>query len=187
MKYRIIYLFVIALMLGSCGSSLKVTADYDGSVDFTQFKTYSYLGWGEKGKNAINDFDRRRIEAAFVHEFKLRGMSYVMEGGDIEVSLFLVTEQKTATEAYTDYYRPYGGYYYGSPWGWGAGYATTTYHQYDYTEGSLICDVFHGKEKKLIWQSVGSGTLSQSVSDRDKAIIQGVKKIMSLYPIPPKK
>ena len=184
MKKIFLPLLSILLVFASC-SSLKVTADYDGSVDFTKYKTYSYLGWNENSNKMINDFDRKRVEAAFAAEFSKRGLKYVLAGGDIEVSLFLVTEQKTATQAYTDYYRPYGGYYYGHAWGWGGGYATTTYHQYDYTEGSLVCDVFDASEKKLIWQSVGSGTMDNQPTN--KSIIKSVQKIMSLYPITPQK
>ncbi|NOR88324.1 MAG: DUF4136 domain-containing protein, partial [Bacteroidales bacterium] len=97
---------------------------------------------------------------------------------------FLVTEEKTSTTAYTDHYGMYGGYGYARPWGWGGGYATTTYHTYDYTVGTLVCDVFDAEEKKLIWQSVGSGSISQSTSGRDKAIIKAVEEMMALYPIP---
>jgi hypothetical protein len=184
MKRIFLTLIAIAFLFSGC-SSIKVTAQYDGSIDFTQYKTYSYLGWNEKSTILVSDFDKRRVESAFADEFNKRNMKFVQAGGDIEVSLFLVTEQKTATTAYTDYYQPYGGYYYGYGWGWGGGYATTTYHQYDYTEGSLVCDVFNAKEKKLIWQSVGSGTLSDNPSSQ--SIIRSVQKIMSQYPIPAEK
>lgn len=184
MKLRYLFFISLAFIFGSC-SSIKVTADYDGSVDFKKFKTYSYLGWSENSTKLLNDFDKRRIEAAFASEFEKRDMKYVLEGGDIQVSLFLVTSKETATTAYTDYYGRYGAYRYGSPWGWGGGYATTTYHEYDYTVGTLVCDVFDATEKRLIWQSVGSGTVNDNPATRDKTIIQSVQKIMSLYPIKP--
>ena len=173
MKRILLTLIAITFLFSGC-SSIKVTAQYDGSIDFTQYKTYSYLGWNEKSTIMVSDFDKRRVEAAFAAEFNKRNMKFVQADGDIEVSLFLVTEQKTAATAYADYYRPYGGYYYGHAWGWGSGYATTTYHQYDYTDGSLVCDVFDAKEKKLIWQSVGSGTLNNKPSS--ESIIRAVQK-----------
>lgn len=186
MKNLLISLLALVFVFSSC-SSIKVTAQYDGSVNFEEFKTYSYLGWSKNSDELINDFDKRRIEAAFAHEFDLRGMKYVASGGDVEVSLFLVTQQKTATTAYTDYYgsRYGGGYYYGHAWGWGGGYAATTYQQYDYTNGTLVCDVFSASEKRLIWQSVGSGTVDDNSATRDKSIPKSVKQIMAQYPIQP--
>ncbi len=192
MKQFFFTLTILAFIFSGC-SGIKVTADHDSNVDFTKYKTYSYLGWTEKSDVIINEFSKRRLEASFASEFNNRNMTYVLEGGDIEVSLFLVAEQKTAVSAYTDYYGGYGGYGYygmgvgvgygyGPSWGWGAGYSSTSYHEYDYTDGTLVCDVFDGAEKKLIWQSVASGTLGDSPSN--KKIIQTVQKIMSLYPVP---
>lgn len=191
MKNYLLSLIALVFIFSSC-SSIKVTAEYDGSVKFEEFKTYSYLGWSKNSDELINDFDKRRIEAAFAHEFELRGMKYVASEGDVEVSLFLVTQQKTATTAYTDYYGSryggaygYGGFGYGGYGGWGGGYASTTYHQYDYTNGTLVCDVFSATEKRLIWQSVGSGTVDDNSASRDKGIAKAVKQIMAQYPVQP--
>jgi len=187
MKKLIYSLIVIGFIFSSCGSGIKVTSQYDQNVNFNEFKTYSYLGWSEGTDKMLNDFDKKRIESAFIAEFKARNMEYVKEGGDIEVSLYLVTDNKTATTAYTDYYGGYRGYYYGRPWGWGGGFATTTYDQYDYTVGTLVCDVFQASDKQLIWQGVGSGTINEDASKRDKNIPIAVNKLMSLYPVSPGK
>lgn len=181
-----IFSFLAALfLLSSCGSSIEVTSDYDKSVDFTKYKTYSYLGWSKNSDELMNDFDKRRIESAFAYEFEIRGLKHVLLGGDIEVSLFLVTDQKTAVTAYTDYYGTYyGGYRYGGyPGGWGMGMSSTTYHESDYEVGTLVCDVFDGKEKRLVWQSVGTKTIEQSSSERDVTIPKAIAKMMSLYPV----
>jgi len=193
MKKLLSSLLVLSLIITSCGSSIKVSSQFDGEADFSKFKTYSYLGWSNNSDQLMNDFDKRRVEASFASEFEKRGMKYVATGGDIEISLFLVTEQKTATTAYTNHYGVggpvgygyggYRGYYYGSAWGWGGGYASTTYSEYDYTVGTLVCDVFDAKDKKLIWQSVGTGTVDGDASTRDKSIPKAVAKIMSLYPV----
>lgn len=185
MKRLHFILIAIVFIASSCGSSIKVTSQYDSGVNFNEFKTFSYLGWSKNSDDLINDFDKRRIEASFKKEFESRNMTLVDDGGDIEISLFLVTDTKTATTAYTDYYGGYGAYRYGRPWGWGGGYATTTYQQYDYLVGTLVCDVFGGKDKNLIWQGVGSGTVDDNPSTRDKNIPKAVKKIMSLYPVQP--
>lgn len=195
MKNTVIGFIALLFIMSSCGSSIKVSSQYDHEVDFKEYKTYSYLGWSNNSDDLMNDFDKRRVEAAFAYEFESRGMKQVATGGDVEISLFLVTEQKTATTAYTNHYGVggpagygyggYGGYYYGSSWGWGGGYSTTTYQEYDYTNGTLVCDVFDGKEKKLVWQSVGSGTVDDDASSRDKGIPKAVAKIMSLYPVQP--
>ncbi len=177
-------IFLLLFLTGAC-STINVSADFDDSVDFAEFKTYSYLGWSKNSSELLNDLDKKRIESAFNNEFKARGMTYVQTGGDIEVSLYLVTDKKTATTAYTDYYGGYGGYYFGHPWGWGRGFATTRYHQYDYLVGTLVCDVVDSAKKNLVWQGVGSGTVSENSAGRKEKIPAAVSKIMALYPVAP--
>ncbi len=184
MKKFLLVLIILSFFVSAC-STLKVTSDFDESADFTKYKTYSYLGWSKNCSELVNDLDKKRVETAFNNEFKSRGMTIVASGGDIEISLYLVTDTKTATTAYTDYYGGFTGYYYRHAWGWGLGYATTTYHEYDYTVGTLVCDVIDGQSKKLVWQGVGSGTVSENSAGRKKKIPAAVKKIMTLYPVAP--
>lgn len=185
MKKKLFLLIVILFFFVGACSTIKVSADLDDSVDFTKYKTYSYLGWSKNSSELLNDLDKKRIESAFNNEFNARGITYVETGGDIEVSLYLVTDKKTATTAYTDYYGGYRGYSFGHPWGWGRGFATTAYHQYDYIVGTLVCDVVDYEKKNLVWQGVGSGTVSENSTDRKEKIPAAVSKIMALYPVAP--
>ena len=64
----ILILLAIAIIAGC--SSIAVTADWDKTVDFTQFKTYSYYGWAANSDQILNEFDKKRIEQAFAEEFE---------------------------------------------------------------------------------------------------------------------
>ena len=182
---RIFLILMSALFFGAC-STLKVTSDYDKTVDFSKYKTYSYLGWAEGSDQIMTRFDKERIEQAFAEEFAKRGMTYQESGGDVVISLFLVVDQKTGTTAYTNHYGSpaFGGYYYGYDWAWGMGYSTTTYHDYDYEVGTLVCDVFDASTKKLVWQGVGSGTVDENPNTREKNIPKKIAQLMAEYPVP---
>ena len=190
MKKLIMISFIaITLVIASC-NTLSVTSDYDKSIDFTQFKTFSYYGWADNSDKILTPFDKERIEKAFGQEFRNRGLTFQKEGGELVVALYIVTEQKQQTTATTTgmggMYGGYGGYYgYGPGWGWGGGMSTTTYNTYDYTVGTLVCDVFHAGEKKLIWEGVGQGTVDDNPQTRDENIPKAVAKIMAQYPVPP--
>lgn len=186
-------IFLIGMFFLSACSSIQVTSDYDKSVDFTKFKTYQYYGWADNSDKILTPFDKERIEKAFADEFEKRGLTFVKEGGDLVVALYIVTEKKTETTANTTTmgYGGYGGYYgYGPGWGWGGGYggmghSTTTYSTYDYTVGTLVVDVFHAGDKKLIWESVGTKTVDDNPQTRDDSVPKAVAKIMAEYPVPP--
>lgn len=167
----------------SC-SSVKVVTDQDKSVDFTAYKTYSFLGWQDESDANLSEFDKKRIRDAFMQEFTSRNLNYVEENGDMAVSLFIVLNPKTSTTAYTNYYgtggygyRRYGG-------GWGYGHATTTYAENDYIEGTLVMDVFDTSTKDQIWQGVAKGTVTENPDKREKSIPKSISALMKKFPVP---
>ncbi|HBH48892.1 MAG TPA: DUF4136 domain-containing protein [Bacteroidales bacterium] len=180
------FLLVILLLAASC-SSLQVVSDSDPSVDFTQYKTLEFYGWAENSDVILNPFDKSRIEQAFANEFAKRGISVVKEGGDMIVSLYIVSEEKTKTTAHTHHYGGgWGGYYgYGPGYGWGMGHSTTTYTDTQYTVGTLIISVFDPNREELIWESVGMGTVQENTRSQERVINYAVAKIMQPYPVKP--
>ena len=179
----------LVILFGASCSSLKVTSDKDPAVDFTKYKTFEYYGWAEESDKILNRFDKERIEKAFGEEFAKRGWKYVETGGDAVVSLFIVVDTKTQTNAYTNHYNtgPYGpgwGYGYGYGYG-GMGTSTTTYSESEYKVGTLVVDVFDKADQKLIWQAVGNGTVNEDPKKRERNIPQVAAQIMKPFPIPP--
>ncbi len=196
---KIVYL-LIGIMLYSC-NSIKVMSDKDPSTDFSTYKTLEYYGWKNNSDQILTSFDKTRIEDAFGTEFKNRGFSLAEKGaGDMIVSLYVVSEEKTETVANTTTNYAgggmgmrgygYGGYYnYGPGYGWGAGYnnSTTTYSEHDYTVGTLVVSVYDAKRKELIWQAVGTKTIDGNSNNNEAKISAAVAKIMLEYPIQPTK
>ncbi len=190
-KLPIIALFIVTI-LSSC-SSIQVTSDYDKNVDFSKFTTYSFYGWTKNSDKILNSLDKERIENSFKQEFDSRGLKYVNDGGELTVSLFIVSEEKTEQVANTTnvggyYGYGYGGYYgYGPAWGWGApmGNSITTVSNVNYTVGTLIVDVFDTQNKKLIWEGIGKKTIDRDPSNRDQSIPNSVSAIMAQYPVKP--
>lgn len=172
----------IGIMLISSCSSLNIVADYDKEVDFTQHETVSFYGWTDESDSAINRFDKERIENAAFSEFKERGYEIVDENSDLVVSLFVVIDKKTSKTAYSNHYGM-GGYYGRYYYGYGPMHYSTTIQEIEYTEGTIIIDVFDAKTKQLIWQGVGSDVINEKPQNRDRQIPYIIKGIMSKYPV----
>lgn len=188
---KVFLALVAGALLASC-STLTVVSDLDKSVDFNQYKTFEYYGWTENSDQILNRFDKERIESAFANEFASRNLQIVEKGqGELIVSLYIVTEQKTQTTATTTSMGAYGaygfgGYYgFGPGYGWGGSHSTTTFNDYDYTEGTLIVSVFDAEKKALIWESVGKGTINDNPAKREANIPKAVAQIMKEYPVAP--
>lgn len=186
---KIVILLCIALT-ASC-SSLKVYSDMDPSADFDAYKTFEYYGWAENSDKIMNTLDKDRIESSFGAEFTKRGVTFTQEKGkgDAVVSLFITTEDKESTTAYTTH-MGMGGYGGGWGYGYGVGYggmgtSVTNYNTNTYEEGTLVVSLYDAKTKKLVWQSSGTGVVDDNPKNRAEKIALAVAKIMSKYPVAP--
>lgn len=186
---KTISIFLIAMLFAQI-SIAQVKSDYDKKTDFTKFKTYKFAGWEKNSDKILTSFDKKRITDALRSEFIERGMNPVESGGDVEITLFIVVNQKTSTTAYTDYTGSMG--YYGGRRGWGRGYggigmgsATTTYSQDDYLEGTFVIDMYDSSSKELVWQGIITGVVKENPEKREKTTPKKINKLMKKYPIKP--
>ncbi|GGF47153.1 hypothetical protein GCM10011339_39600 [Echinicola rosea] len=162
----------------------QVKSDYDKETDFSKYKTYSFEGWQKESDQHLNEFDKKRILESLKSEFAMRGMVHSEDNADAKIALYVVLDQKTSTTAYTDFM---GGYGYGPRWGWGMGAgnvsATTTYSNDDYTEGTLVVDMYDSDSDKLVWQGILTSTVTEKPEKRDKTIPKNIKKLMKKFPV----
>jgi hypothetical protein len=63
----------------------------------------------------------------------------------------------------------------------------TTISEVNYTQGTLVVDVFDAANKKLIWEGVGTKTVDDNPSNREKSIQIIASRIMDRYPVAPVK
>lgn len=190
-----ILLSFFVMILSGCAST-KVVSDKDGSVDFSKIRTFEFYGWADNSDAVLTRFDKERIEAAFAEEGRKRGITKAESNGDVIVSLFIVADlktQKTANTTTTG--MGMGGMGMGrrgmrSPgWGWGGGMSMqqshTVINETNYIEGTLMIELFDPKDKKLIWQAIGTKTVSEDPKKREKGIPKKVAAIMKVYPVQP--
>lgn len=185
---KLLTISTFILLLASC-ASLNANYDYDKSVNFSEFKTFSFYPWDWKHGFQINDYDKQTILMAIQSTLEEKGYKYVEENGDMAVSIFLTLKDKTSYEAYTNHYGGWAGY--GGGWGYSGfgygygynpGYSSTTVTQNNYEEGTLIIDVFNFKDKKLIWQGIGSRQVEPNLEKRDRVLPKNVNQILTPFP-----
>jgi len=174
MKKTFLLLFS-AVLLTSC-SAIKVTADYDNKVDFKQFKTFAFYKPGID-KATISDLDKRRILRAIESELLAQGFSK-SDNPDMLVSIFAKSREKVEVNQNNNF-----GYSYGRGWNpWMMG-GRNNVSVSNYTEGTLFIDFIDKKEKKLIWQGIGTGALKlQNREKKEARINEFVKEIISRFP-----
>lgn len=156
--------------LASC-SSVRVSSDYDKSVDYSQYKTFAFFKDGID-KVKIHDLDKKRILKAIERELQAKGMTS-SENPDLLVNIFTEATERVDVNQWN----------YGYGWGWGPfgmGMNHSTVNRT--TEGTLYIDLIDGKKKELVWQGTGEGVLTKNINKKEERINEFVNKILAKYP-----
>lgn len=177
-KIRFLVLpFLILLFISSC-TSVRVLSDYDREADFKTFKTYAFYKTGID-KAEISDLDKKRILRAIDSEMSGKGF---VKSNDPDILVSIFTKERQQVDIYSNYW---GGGYYGwgwNPYFWGGHYAGNNVSSK--TEGSLYIDIIDAKDKQLVWQGRGVGSLNniRNIEKKEARIQEFVAEILKAYP-----
>src|SRR5690606_36874745 len=116
---------LFAISVAAC-SSVRVSADYDKSVDYSQYKTYAFYKDGID-KVKVHDLDKKRILKAIERELQTKGMT-ASEKPDVLINIFTEASERVDVNQWG-----YGWGWGWSPWGRGGNTATVSRT----TEGTL--------------------------------------------------
>ena len=179
---KILALPVLALLFLSSCVSVRVVSDYDKEANFNGYKSYAFYKTGID-KAHLSDLDKKRILKAIDAEMNSRGMVKAQDP-DLLISIF--TKEREQVDVYNNYWGGmygwgwspwyYGGY--GPGWGWNSPAVSTR------TQGSLYIDLIDAKNKELVWQGKGVGTLNntRNIEKKEERIREFVTQILEQYP-----
>jgi hypothetical protein len=176
---------ILAIAAGASGcASDPIRSDYDPTADFSQYKSYNFFADAGPEQTNYQSFFSQYMVAAISREMESRGYTKSNDP-DLLVNFNAILRDKTdvrTTPAPTygaGYYGYRRGYY--DPWG-GYGMATET-HVSQYTEGTFNIDLVDARKKKLVWEAVGTGRISEkALEEMEERVNAGVPKFFAKYP-----
>ena len=181
-----VFSLILVSLITSCGSAISVTNDYDKSIDFKQYKTFSFYHLQTTGD--ISKINADRVVNSIILEMKGKGYIESKDNPDLLINAVTVLQDKLATTVSSTNYYGYGGYYRPYGYGYGYGYAypvanSTAVNTYNYKDGTIMVDILDAKTEKLIWEGTGSSEITSKVNDPERAIGYAISKILASYPI----
>jgi hypothetical protein len=175
---NLLLLFSIMMITMSC-SSLKISSDYDKTVDFISYKTYGFIIYPEN--LPYDPAMSERVLISIANELEARGMKK-SENPDVFIDLKVRIGQSKTVASYIgdtpDYYG--SGYIYY----WGYGFSTSSINFSTFTDGTMFIDIIDAKKKQLVWQGRGVAKIAadRNSQEREKNIAKVVNQIFSKYP-----
>lgn len=182
---KTLFIAVAVLALSAC-STLKSSSDFDPSVSFNQYKTYSWVE--QKIDDAGYHLDGlmdQRVRAAIETQLSQKGISKTnKQNADLLVNYITKVDKKINIDTFTSHF----GYdpYYGPRWGLGGSLQTeTTVREYDV--GTLMVDLVDNKTGKLIWRGTVADTVREqnTPEERIQIINHAIDTVMKDYPPKP--
>jgi len=164
-----------AVALVGC-SGISYNHDFDPAADFSKYKTYAWMEVADPSRaqnRGVSELIEKRIVAAVDENLAARGCSKrTAPPVDFVVNFMLTAQEKID---FNTYYTGWGYY------GW---YGGTQVEARQYTEGTLIVDVFDAQTKELAWRGMAQGTIDPSLSpeQRSARINQAVSGILNRFP-----
>jgi hypothetical protein len=159
-------LFVVA----AAAILAAVQTDYDHSVDFSVYHTYS---WGKVQTKDTLWSDR--IKQNVDQQLQAKGWTPVASGGDVVVMALGDSHAQQEEETF----------YSGGGWRWGGMGGVATTSTYTTHQGVLVVSIFDAKTQKLAWRGTASGSLSDKPDKNVKKLVGAVGKMFEKFP--PKK
>jgi hypothetical protein len=170
-------LLLLGILLSVTCLFAKVVVDYDHSVSFSKFHTYSWVGVTVQ-EALWND----RVMKAVDTQLAAKGWTKVASGGDASVSAVGSTRIMQTFETW--YGGGFGGGWYHRGWwgGGGPGYVTVERTPV----GTLHIDIFDSQSKKVIWHGDCSDTLTGNPEKNEKKLEKAVGDVFKKFPPPDK-
>jgi hypothetical protein len=171
-----VLLCVLVVLTCAAAQAQKIKVQYDKSLDFSKFKTYSIDPVDTGSKPML----RLAIQAAVEHDLNRLGLTKVASNPDLAVQMYGAVDNDMTFH----YHDPiYGGY---NPpvnsiilWTNVPGTVTTVVIH----KGELVVDLLDANRKRLVWRGVAKQNLSDQ---RDKVLDQvntAVEKMFLQYPV----
>jgi hypothetical protein len=165
---------VAALALAGSALAQDVTVDYDRAANFGAIKTFAVkleTPWG-------NPIGEKRLIQEMTQALVEKGWKVAPEA---EADAHAVIHGASRTKrSLNTFYSGMGGY----GWrGWGAGgFGTATTTASEYTEGTLVVDIYAARSKQLMWRGVAQGELKDKPEKREKQLQKVSDKMFKDFP-----
>jgi hypothetical protein len=182
LRFRPLTAALLLALMAACASKPTIRSNVDPAVNFSGYRTFGFLDEASDTKESYDSMTSRYLKNAVANEMQARGLQRA-DTPDLLVNIHVQSKDKVrVNQVPTGYATGYYGYR-GGAYGWGTGVSTTVDN---YTEGTLNIDVVDRATRKLVWEGIAVGRISDKARDNPQPAIDAVvKQVFERYPAQP--
>ena len=159
----------ILVCLTAC-SSVEMTSDYDHSVDFSKYRTFTWIERDEAQIPKHLDMRLRRVVDEVLSDEKGFEKAPVPPTADLLLAYYVSFHEELEVDyAVHGYYAPYR-------YGYWPGYGYGAAHVRSYAVGTVVLDIVDRETKQLVW----TGWVQRAVNDPNPPSSRIQKTVESL-------
>ncbi len=170
------------MLLAGCVTGPRITTEADPRADFSAYRTWSFYTPLAIESEGYETQASEAAKASVRAEMERRGYRYTETAPDLWVNINAYMERRTDVSSYptVDY-----AYYYSYR---ARGYFAVPYWNertsvYRYTEGTMNVDLVDAKQKRLVWEGIAVGRVSNNKPEERAARINStIAEIFANYP-----
>ena len=175
--------------LSACATGPTYRSDYDRSADFSSYETYAFVEEPGTEKAGYSTLITGHFKDAITRQMNALGYRYTEDDPDLLINFAAnvedVVDVRTRRTPTVGVSVGYGGYY---------GYRTGLYGTFPmystevdtvrYQEGTANVDVIDAGDRRLIWEGIAEGRLTEkAMADPRTAIANTIAGIFEQYPL----
>ena len=171
----------IVLFIGGCASTPNTLARSAPGVDFSQYSTFGFFDPLATDEAAYESLLSNFLKVATAQQLDRLGYSH-SDSPDLLINFYVHTEEKIRTRSVPSMgsYYAYRDPFFYDPWMAYPAYETRIDQ---YTMGTLNVDVVDAESKKLVWEGVVSGRVTDdAVRQLEQSIDAAIAAIMKDFP-----
>jgi hypothetical protein len=172
----------IAVVAG-CASGPKIRSNADPQANLSAYGTFAFVDPLGTDRAGYSTFISQQLKTAVRRELETRGYRYSQDNPQLLVNFNAKLDSKMRVENVPSMSASVGPVYYGYRGGVYAPWPTYETQVDQYTEGTLNIDVVDGAQKRLVWEGVAVGRVTEKTRENiGPALDTTVRDIFKHFP-----
>lgn len=173
----------IVVLLAGCASGPTIRANVDPQANLSAYRTYGFVEHLGTDRAGYSTFVSEQLKNAVRREFETRGYTYAQDNPQLLVNFNAKLADKLRVDSTPGASVAVGRGYYGYRGGFYSAWPAYETRVDQYTEGTLNIDVVDAAQRRLVWEGVAVGRVTQKARNNlGQAIDATVSEIFKQFP-----